>query len=101
MTYTTHPRMVRGMRRQGKAGATPKNDNPYILPSTCQNSHSTMVNVPAVKQWCQDDKNKLQKLIGNGKVDISKTDNIDYIDRFKHNFFRKRDNANFRRNFRN
>ena len=43
MTHTVHPRTARRMRGQGKAGATPKNDNLYLLPSTCHNSHLTMV----------------------------------------------------------
>ena len=62
--------------------------------------HSTMADAPAVKPWCKDDKDKLQKLIDNGKVDISKTDNIEYIDSIRHKYFRERGNLNFRRNFR-
>ena len=45
MTQTTHPHTARCVRGQGKAGATPKNENPYLLLSTCHNSHLTMVSM--------------------------------------------------------
>ena len=59
-----------------------------------------MADAPAVKPWCKDDKDKLQKLIDNGKVDITKMDNIEYIDTIRHKYFCERDNLNFHRNFR-
>ena len=55
---------------------------------------------PSVKQWGKEDKDKLQKLIDDGKIDITKTDDTQYIDRVRHNHFRERDSVNFRRNFR-
>ncbi len=59
-----------------------------------------MADAPTVKPWCKDDKDKLQKLIDNNKVNITKTDNIEYIDTIRHKYFRERENLNFRRNFR-
>jgi hypothetical protein len=59
-----------------------------------------MADAPAVKPWCKDDKDKLQNLIDNGKVNITKMDNIEYIDTICHRYFRGRGNLNFRRNFR-
>ena len=78
---------------------TKTNDNPYVLPSSCHNSHLPMANAPAVKPWGLDDKDKLQKLIDNGKVDISKTNNIDYINSIRHKYFRECDNGNFHHKF--
>ena len=55
---------------------------------------------PAVKPWGQEGRDTLQKLIDQGKVDISKTDDFKYIDSVRHKYFRERDRDNFRRNFR-
>ena len=55
---------------------------------------------PSVKQWGKEDKDKLQKLIDDGKIDITRTNDTQYIDRVRHNHFRERDSVNFRRNFR-
>jgi hypothetical protein len=41
----------------------------YLIPSTCH----------AIKPWGKNDKDKLQKLIENSKVDTSKMGDIDYI----------------------
>ena len=60
-----------------------------------------MANAPAVKPWGIDDKKKLQQLIDDGKVNISRTEDIDYINSVRFKYYRKRDKANFRRNFRN
>jgi len=60
-----------------------------------------MDDAPAVKPWGSDDKQLLQKLIDQGKVDITRTDDLAYIDRVKHKHFRTRKTYNFRRNFRN
>jgi hypothetical protein len=46
-----------------------------------------MADAPAVKPWYKDDKNKLQKLIDDGKVDITKTEDTDYIDSIRHKYF--------------
>ncbi len=54
---------------------------------------------PSVKQWGKEDKDKLQKLIDDGKIDITRTNDTQYIDRVRHNHFRERDSVNFRRNF--
>ena len=60
-----------------------------------------MADAPAVKPWGIDNKKKLQQLINDGKVDISRTEDIDYIDSVRFKYYRERDKANFRRNFRN
>ncbi len=62
--------------------------------------HLTMANAPTLKPWCQDDKDKLQKLINDGKVDITKTTDTDYIKSVCHKYFQDRKVDNFRRNFR-
>jgi hypothetical protein len=36
-----------------------------------------MADAPTVKPWCKEDKNKLQKLIDDGKVNITKTEDTD------------------------
>jgi hypothetical protein len=58
-----------------------------------------MVDAPAVKPWGIDDKKKLQQLIDNDKVDISRSEDIDYVDSIRFKYYRKRDNVNVRRNF--
>jgi hypothetical protein len=63
--------------------------------------HPTMDNAPAVKPWGSEDKELLQKLIDQGKVDITRTDNLAYIDQVKHKHFRSHETYNLRRNFRN
>ena len=60
-----------------------------------------MADAPTVKPWSIDDKKKLQQLIDSGKVDISRTEDIDNIDSVHFKYYRERDNVNFRRNFRN
>ena len=59
-----------------------------------------MADAPAVEPWCKEDKNKLQKLIDDGKVNITKTEDMDYIDSVRHKYFRERKGDNFHRNFR-
>jgi len=54
---------------------------------------------PAIKPWCKEDKHRLQRLIDDGRVDITRTNDIEYIDRVRHAHFRERDPVNFRRNF--
>ncbi len=58
-----------------------------------------MDDAPAVKPWGELDKETLQKLIDKGKVDITRTDDLAYIDQVKQKYFRTRDKHNFRRNF--
>ena len=60
-----------------------------------------MDNAPAVKPWGSEDKELLQKLIDQGKVDITRTDDLAYIDQVKHKHFRSRETYNFCCNFRN
>jgi hypothetical protein len=43
---------------------------------------------PPVKTWGIADKRQLQKLINEGKVDITKTTDEDYIDQVRLNHFR-------------
>jgi hypothetical protein len=59
-----------------------------------------MADAPAIKPWCKDDKDKLQKLINDGKVNITMTEDTDYIKSVRHKYFRERKVDNFRRNFR-
>ncbi len=59
-----------------------------------------MADAPPIKPWGQKQKDDLQKLIDTGKVDITKTDDFDYIDQVRHKYFRERKVDNFRRNFR-
>ena len=60
-----------------------------------------MDDAPAVKPWGLLDKEILQKLIDKGKVDITRTSNLAYIDQIKQKYFRGRDKHNFHHNFRN
>ncbi len=50
-----------------------------------------MADAPAVKPWGIDDKKKLQQLINSGKVDISRTEDIGYIDSVHFKYYRYRD----------
>ncbi len=77
-----------------------KNNNTPQLPTT-SSSPPTMANdPPAVKPWGQKQKDVLQDLINEGKVDITRTDDTNYINHVRHQHFRERDRDNFRRNFR-
>ena len=58
-----------------------------------------MDDAPAVKPWGKEDKEQLQQLIDQGKVDITRTDDLAYIDRVKHKHFHTCETYNFRRNF--
>jgi hypothetical protein len=55
---------------------------------------------PSVKPWCKDDNDRLQRLINDGRINITRTEDIQYIDRVRHSHFCERDPVNFRRNFR-
>ena len=59
-----------------------------------------MDDAPAVKPWGKEDKEQLQKLTDQGKVNIFRTDNLAYIDRVKHKYFRTHETYNFCCNFR-
>ena len=59
------------------------------------------IDPPPVKPWSKDNKNYLQQLIDEGKVDIERSADTKYIDRVRVKYFRDRDELNFRRNFRN
>ncbi len=58
-----------------------------------------MADVPPVKPWGKADKKNLQKLINTGKFDITKTTNIEYIKKVRHDHFCHRNSHNFRHNF--
>ncbi len=58
-----------------------------------------MADGPAIKPWCKDDKNRLQKLIDDSKVDIMKTDDIKYINFVCHKYFQEQESINFHCNF--
>ncbi len=55
---------------------------------------------PAIRPWRIADNERLQQLIDEGKVDMTKTD-YKYIDKVKHRYFRPRDERNFWQNFKN
>ena len=56
---------------------------------------------PRVKPWGKIDNTKLQGLVSSGQVDITRDDDVKYIERVRFQFFRERELKNFRRNFRN
>ena len=58
-----------------------------------------MDDAPAIKPWGKVDREQLQKLINQGKVDITQTNNLAYIDWVKHKHFCNRETYNFRCNF--
>ena len=55
---------------------------------------------PTVKPWCKDDKERLLRHINNGRINITRTNNTQYVDRVQHCHFRERDPVNFHPNFR-
>ncbi len=59
-----------------------------------------MADVPVIKPWCKEDKDKLLKLIQKGKVDITNTEDTKYIDSIRLKYFREQKVDEFRRNFR-
>jgi hypothetical protein len=54
-----------------------------------------------VKKWGKQKKQLLAKLIKKEKFDLSRENDMEYIDQVRLKYYRKRDNRNFRRNFRN
>jgi hypothetical protein len=60
-----------------------------------------MDDAPAAKPWGTEDKEQLQNLINQGKVDITRTNDLAYINRVKHKHFCTRKTYNFRHNFQN
>ena len=48
-----------------------------------------MADALAIKSWCKEDKDKLLKLIEKGKVNITNTEDIDYIDSIRQKYFRE------------
>jgi hypothetical protein len=56
---------------------------------------------PPIKPWGRADKDHLQELIDEGKVDIRRTADVRYIDLIRVQFFRGRDEHNFCHNFQN
>ncbi len=59
-----------------------------------------MANDPPQKALGQVDKEYLQDLIDKGKVDITRTADLKYINQVRDKYFLGRDSINFRRNFR-
>jgi hypothetical protein len=73
---------------------------PHNHITTPQSSSTlTMADVPAIKPWCKEDKDKLLKLIEKGKVDITNTEDTEYINSICLKYFRKQKVDNFRFNF--
>ena len=58
-----------------------------------------MDDAPAVKPWGKLNKETLQKLIYKGKVDITWTNDLAYIDQVQQKYSHGRDKHNFCRNF--
>ena len=58
-----------------------------------------MADAPAIKPWCKEDKDKLLKLLEKGKVDITNTEDTEYIDSIRLKYFCKKKVDNFRGNF--
>ncbi len=56
---------------------------------------------PPIKPWGKAGKKYLQELIANGKVDIRRTADNQYIDRICMKFFSERNEKNFRCDFQN
>jgi hypothetical protein len=54
---------------------------------------------PQVKKWGKQEKQLLAKLIKKGKVDLSRKNNVEYIDQVRFKYYRERDDRNFRQNF--
>ena len=59
-----------------------------------------MADAPAIKPWYKEGKYKLQNLIDQNKVDITNTNDTNYIDSICHKYFREQKIDNFRHNFR-
>ena len=59
-----------------------------------------MADALAIKPWCKEDEDKLLKLIEKGKVDITNTEDTEYIDSICLKYFREQKVDNFRHNFR-
>ena len=82
--------MTELVRARAHAHQMGKNDTVLYPPpssSLLPFLHSTRADAPTVKPWCQDDKDKLQKLINDGKADITKTMDTDYIESVRHKYF--------------
>jgi hypothetical protein len=58
-----------------------------------------MADVPQVKKWGKQEKQLLAKLIKTGKVDLSRKNDVEYIDQVRFKYYHERDYRNFRRNF--
>jgi hypothetical protein len=56
---------------------------------------------PQVKKWVKQEKQLLAKLIKKGKVDLSRKNNVEYIDQVRFKYYCERDDRNFPQNFRN
>jgi hypothetical protein len=54
-----------------------------------------------VKKWGKQKKQLLAKLIKKEKFDLSPKNDVKYIDQVRLKYYRKRDDRNFRQNFRN
>jgi hypothetical protein len=60
----------------------------------------TMANAPPqMKKWGKQEKQLLAKLIKKGKVDLSRKNNVEYIDQVRFKYYCEHDNKNFRQNF--
>ncbi len=54
---------------------------------------------PQVKEWGKQAKQLLAKLIKKGKVDLSRKNDVGYIDQVRFKYYREHDNRNFCQNF--
>ncbi len=58
-----------------------------------------MANDPPKKAWGQVDKDYFQDLINQGKVDITQTTHLKYINQVRHKYFLSCNSVNFQCNF--
>jgi hypothetical protein len=54
-----------------------------------------------VKKWGKQEEQLLAKLIKKGKVDLSRENNVEYIDQVQLKYYCERNDGNFCQNFRN
>ena len=59
-----------------------------------------MADALAIKPWCKEDKDKLLKLIKKGKINITNTEDTEFINSIHLKYFHEQKVDNFRCNFR-
>ncbi len=59
-----------------------------------------MANAPQVKKWGKQEKQLLAKLVKTGKVNLSRKNDVEYIEQVRFKYYCEHDDRNFRQNFR-